>query len=594
MNSPLRILLLEDNPADAALILATLENDGIRCDALRVETQADFLGALEWGRFDLILSDCSLPSFDGLSALKFSREINAIRAGSEAKSIETPFIFVSGTIGEELAIDTLKSGATDYVLKQRLSRLAPAVHRAIAEAEERAERRKAQDELAQRAQELASANKELLETMAALERSLEREKSYLEQMNAVHLRTIEALALAIGAKDHTTREHLERVQLYAAEIGKDLKLPEQEFEALRAAAVLHDIGKLAVPEYIISKPGQLTRAEFEKMKVHPVVGAEILEQVGFPYPVVPIVLAHHEKWNGTGYPRGLKGEEIPIGARILAAVDCFDALASDRQYRTAFPLDEAMAKVVSESGSSFDPAVVRTLQARYVELEQRVRSIKPQLKPLLSKDIEIACCSAPAAGFEDEEAPDADQLVHLHAALEQAESVNDRHARDLLGDGSRRLQEMLSVVALRLKDVVPFDAIAFYAWTDGALRASFASGDDHRRLRSLRVPAGKGLIGWVAEVGKPVINGNPAVEPGFRSDQGSPPLLKLALAVPIPDGGEKPGVVAIYRTSQDRFTASDLANLLPYYHELGRLLAGHLLTLVKLQIPLTEASSTLL
>src|SRR5262249_42597864 len=156
--------------------------------------------------------------------------------------------------------------------------------------------------------------------------------------------------LAIDAKDATTHEHVRRVQIYAVEIGRELGLEEGELDALRAAAVLHDIGKLAVPEQIISKPGRLTHEEIEKMKIHTIVGAEILEQVGFPYPVVPIVRAHHEKWDGSGYPHGLKGEEIPIGARILAAVDCLDALASERQYRRALPLDEAMAFVVRESG----------------------------------------------------------------------------------------------------------------------------------------------------------------------------------------------------------------------------------------------------
>ena len=147
---------------------------------------------------------------------------------------------------------------------------------------------------------------------------MEQERAHMQAMNGLHLRTIEALALAIDAKDHTTHDHLQRVQLYAVEIGKDLGLSEQELEALTAAAVLHDIGKLAVPESIISKPGKLTRSEFEKMKIHPVVGAEILERVEFPYPVVPIVRSHHEKWDGSGYPYGLRGEEIPIGARILA------------------------------------------------------------------------------------------------------------------------------------------------------------------------------------------------------------------------------------------------------------------------------------
>ena len=171
---------------------------------------------------------------------------------------------------------------------------------------------------------------------------LAAEKRHVEEMAGLHLRTIEALALAIDAKDHNTHEHLRRVRVYAIEIGKDLGLSENELEALRAAALLHDIGKLAVPEHIISKPGRLTPEEFEKMKIHPVVGAEILERVAFPYPVVPLVRAHHEKWDGSGYPDGLKGEEIPLGARILAAVDCLDALAADRQYRRAQPLDDAM------------------------------------------------------------------------------------------------------------------------------------------------------------------------------------------------------------------------------------------------------------
>src|SRR5437588_11376758 len=153
------------------------------------------------------------------------------------------------------------------------------------------------------------------------------------------------------------------------ELAKELGLSADETEALRAASVLHDIGKLAVPEHIISKPGKLTPEEFEKMKIHPIVGAEILEQVDFPYPVVPIVRAHHEKWDGSGYPNGLAGEAIPIGARILSAVDCLDALASDRQYRKALPLDDAMAKVVEDAGTSFGPKVVAILQRRYISVE---------------------------------------------------------------------------------------------------------------------------------------------------------------------------------------------------------------------------------
>src|SRR5580693_2385595 len=194
---------------------------------------------------------------------------------------------------------------------------------------------------------------------------VEVEKRHVEEIASLNMRTIEALALAIEAKDHTTHQHLQRVRVYALEIAKELGLSESETEALRAAALLHDIGKLAVPEHIINKPGRLTQAEFEKMKVHPMVGAEILERVAFPYPVAPIVRSHHERWDGSGYPDGLKGDQIPKGARVLAAVDCLDALASHRQYRNALPLDAAMEEVTRMSGSSFDPAVIEILKRRY-------------------------------------------------------------------------------------------------------------------------------------------------------------------------------------------------------------------------------------
>ncbi|MBV8818014.1 MAG: HD domain-containing protein, partial [Acidobacteriaceae bacterium] len=224
-------------------------------------------------------------------------------------------------------------------------------------------------------------------------------RKHAEEIAALHLRTIEALALAIEAKDHTTHDHLRRVQVYAIEVGKELGLSQNELEALRAAALLHDIGKLAIPEHIISKPGRLTREEFEKMKIHPIVGAEILERVRFPYPVTPIVRAHHEKWNGTGYPDGLKGEEIPIGARILTAVDCLDALASDRQYRRAVGLDDALRKIASESGVSFDPKVVEVLQRRARDLEKLAQENREE-SARLSTGIKIENGLEPATGFE--------------------------------------------------------------------------------------------------------------------------------------------------------------------------------------------------
>jgi diguanylate cyclase (GGDEF)-like protein/putative nucleotidyltransferase with HDIG domain len=385
---------------------------------------------------------------------------------------------------------------------------------------------------------------------------LEDEKTHVEQMAALHLRTIEALALAIDAKDHTTHEHLSRVRTYAVELAQEMNLAPADLEALRAAALLHDIGKLAVPEHIISKPGKLTPEEFEKMKIHPVVGAEILERVEFPYPVVPIVRSHHEKWDGSGYPDGLRGEEIPIGARILSAVDCLDALASDRQYRRALPLDQAMAEVAKLAGKSFDPKVVALLQRRYVELEKKAAS---QNKPLarLSTDLVIQRGDAPDAGFEVSEpastcAKDFEFLDPIIAARLEAQMLFEL-TQDL--GSSLSLDETLSVVATRLKRIVPFDAIAVYVCREGRLHPEFVNGENSRFLSSLQIPVGQGLSGWVAHTGRTVLNGNPAVESGYLDNPALLTTLRSAVAVPLVGLNGTLGVMTLYQTDRDAFSS---------------------------------------
>jgi diguanylate cyclase (GGDEF)-like protein/putative nucleotidyltransferase with HDIG domain len=393
---------------------------------------------------------------------------------------------------------------------------------------------------------------------------LEDEKKHAEQVSSLHLKTIEALALAIEAKDHTTHEHLQRVRVYAMELAKDLGLSEDEREALQAASVLHDIGKLAVPEHIVSKPGKLTPEEFEKMKVHPIIGAEILEQVEFPYPVVPIVRSHHEKWDGSGYPNGLKGEEIPIGARILAAVDCLDALASDRQYRRALPLDEAMARVAADAGKSFDPRVVEILHRRYVELEKLAHAQPSKPVVRLSKDVKVERGAAPAAGFaEGSEEPAAavaieqkkDSLTSVAVAHQEAQMLFEL-SHDL--GRSLRLEDMLSILAIRLKQWISYDAMAVYLVEDECLIPAFASGDNFRLFSSLNIPVGQGLSGWVAQNNKPILNGNPSVEPGYLNDPTKYSSLRSALAVPLEGSTEVVAVLALYRGSADAFTKDDL------------------------------------
>ena len=391
---------------------------------------------------------------------------------------------------------------------------------------------------------------------------LDDERKHVEEVANLHLRTIEALALAIEAKDHATHEHLRRVRTYVEEIGKEMKLSELERDALRAAALLHDIGKLAVPEHIISKPGRMTPEEFEKMKIHPIVGAEILECVGFPYPVVPIVKAHHEKWDGSGYPLGLAGEEIPMGARILAAVDCLDALASDRQYRRALPLDEAMAQVELLAGRSFDPRVVAVLKQRYRELEQLAQS-QPLGKSRLSKELKIGAGGAPAAGFEVSEgkspAGASDFLTSIAAARQEAHLLFEL-TRDL--GSSLSVDETLSVVAARLKRMIPYDAIVVYVVRDGRLVPEYVNGEDFRLLSSLEIPLGEGLSGWVADNRKPILNGNPSVEAGYLNSPAKFSHLRSALAVPLEGLHGTVGVLTLYRLEKDGFTKDNLRILL--------------------------------
>jgi diguanylate cyclase (GGDEF)-like protein/putative nucleotidyltransferase with HDIG domain len=394
---------------------------------------------------------------------------------------------------------------------------------------------------------------------------LEDEKRHVEEMANLHLRTIEALALAIEAKDQTTHDHLQRVRVYAIEVAKELGIKGAELEALHAAALLHDIGKLAVPEHIISKPGRLTPEEFEKMKIHTVVGAEILERVRFPYPVVPIVRAHHEKYDGSGYPFGLKGTEIPIGARILSAVDYLDALASDRQYRRAVPLDDVMQRLAAEAGKSFDPKVVEVLKRRYKSLENLARAKSTEDGSLaLSAGLKITRGPAPAAGFESTDVLDtpgreASFLSSIAAARQEAQSLFEL-SQDL--GASLSLGETLSVFSVKLKPMVPYDAIAIYIRRGDELIPEYVNGDNYRLFASLRIPVGDGLSGWVAQNKKPIVNGNPSVEPGYLNDPAKFSTLRSALALPLEGVTGVIGVLALYRSERDAFTTDHLRILL--------------------------------
>lgn len=393
---------------------------------------------------------------------------------------------------------------------------------------------------------------------------VEIEKRHVEQIASLNMRTIEALALAIEAKDHTTHTHLQRVRTYAVEIAKELNLSLDEIEALRAAALLHDIGKLAIPEQIINKPGKLSREEFEKMKVHPIVGAEILERVAFPYPVAPIVRSHHERWDGSGYPEGLSGENIPIGARILSAVDCLDALASDRQYRPALPLVEAMEKVKEKSGTWFDPRIVEILKVRFIDLERMAQMSEDTAATMgLSRSVRVERGLAPATGFERTEpthgfTDSVDFLTSIASARQEAQTMFEL-SQDL--GVSLSLSETLSVLSMRLRRMIPYDSIAVFVNRNGWLLPELVSGENFRTLSSLKIRVGEGLCGWVAENCKPIVNGNPQVEAGYVVEPGIN-SLQSALVVPLEGLNGVVGVLAMYQTSRDAFTPDHLRILL--------------------------------
>ena len=202
--------------------------------------------------------------------------------------------------------------------------------------------------------------------------------AHLKELNELYLSTLETLAMAIDAKDQVTHGHIRRVQRLAVGLARKLGVTDpKHIEALRAAALLHDIGKIGVPEQILNKPGKLTPAEFERMKQHAAIGGQILSSIRFPYPIAPIVRHHHERWDGSGYPDGLAGTDIPLGARIMSIVDCYDALTSERPYRAALPAFEALEMVVRQKGQMFDPLIAETFARFHAELTRGQAAVEP-------------------------------------------------------------------------------------------------------------------------------------------------------------------------------------------------------------------------
>lgn len=367
-------------------------------------------------------------------------------------------------------------------------------------------------------------------------------EQHVAALDKLYLSTIGALSTAIEAKDGVTSSHIHRVQHYSMGLARALGgLDEQSLKAIQAAALLHDTGKLAVPERILNKPGKLTPAEFEAMKLHVDVGADILSSIDFPYPVVPIVAAHHENWDGTGYPNGLKGTEIPIGARILSVVDCYDALTSDRPYRAALSDDEAFAIIRARRGTFYDPSVVDTFER--VARDIGPLEVKPQLQKAIDKISKAvaqveATASAPAPILEPAMAP-------AQLAYEGPESLRALANLARVVSGKPSTADLSSLIWSHVRHVVPTASCAFFVnepATD-SVKVTFVSGDAASILQGLEMKLGDRLTGWVASNREPIINSEAKLDLGGEAGLFG---LKYCLALPLVADGEFAGVLSLY------------------------------------------------
>src|SRR4051794_34719634 len=382
---------------------------------------------------------------------------------------------------------------------------------------------------------------------------IQDQQRHVAQVSDLHLATIEALALAIDAKDQTAQSHIRRVQVYAAGLARALGMPDTEIQGVKTAALLHDIGKLAVPEHILSKPGPLTQEEFQKIRIHPQVGAEIISGVPFPYPVAPLILSHHERWDGKGYPAGLKGEDIPLGARILSVVDYFDALMSERPYHKAMAFDAAMGLLRQGSGKALDPRVVRTFVAMYPTLAAEAdASAEPSRK--LTRVPTHAPTAAPAVGLVDETTP-ARTTVFQDIALAHREIYALYEIAQAMGS-SLGVSDTMALISSKLSNIVPFSCCALFLYNDDAetLRCRFATGVEAEAIQQLTIRNGHGLTGWVARNRRPLVNARPSTDFEAAGVPSEHTTLQSALVCPLLFNERFIGTMSVYHTEAAVYT----------------------------------------
>ena len=336
---------------------------------------------------------------------------------------------------------------------------------------------------------------------------------YIEEIADLHMNTIESLAIAIDAKDQTTHGHVRRTQIYATEMGRLLKVSESETRALVAGALLHDIGKLAVPEYILNKPGKLTEAEFAKMKIHPTVGGDILKRVDFPYPVEDIVRYHHEKWDGSGYPKGLRAEQIPLVARIISVVDFYDATRCDRPYRKGMKREDSLALLQKMSGTSFDPRVVQLFVQHVTEFDNLIgqEDIREQVA---SEQIDLVTGAKPDAGLASDVLGSPDGASGFRSITQAQREVFALHEIAQTIGSSLNMHDTVTLVSNKLRAIVPFDTCVIFIVDDrsGKAVAMHATGDHSDLFRLRRINVGEGITGWVIANSRSMCNSSPELD----------------------------------------------------------------------------------
>ena len=376
---------------------------------------------------------------------------------------------------------------------------------------------------------------------------VEDAKGHVAALNRLYLSTVETLATAIDAKDEVTHGHIRRVQIAALALARELGISDATtLQAIEAAALLHDTGKIAVPEHILNKPGKLTPAEFEKMKLHAPIGAEILSAIDFPYPVVPIVRHHHENWDGTGYPDRIAGEAIPIGARILSVVDCFDALTSDRPYRRRMSNADALAILTERRGKMYDPKIVDTFVQAY---ERIMPESEPAAHPVART---LGEARTPAKSSETVCAP-------IEAATSEVLAVASL-ARAISGEAT--IADVGALTWMMLRQVVPCASMGIFLYDEStdAVTLQYADGLHVSSLRGARLTLGAGIAGWSAANRRFVLNGDPAIDLGPGVLSLTPPL-RSSVTIPLVQDNNVVAVVSLYASIPEGFT-DDHARLL--------------------------------